>query len=265
MHAFRVCLLAAAALLAGAPPASAQTLVRGILLDAAGGQPIVSATVTISANRGRWQRATQSDSVGRFQFEDVSAGPYRLRARRVGYREAVGPLGLSADSLVEVEVRMAAASVVLEPVTVVTRSTREVSPVLRGFYERMQRGFGRYITREEIEARHAVQVGDVLRNIPNLRATAGRMGSSSGGFTHGSTGDRCGVVFFLDGLQLNQPAIAGRYSPRDFAIDDYVNAQEVEGIEIYRGEADTPAEFVTRWVQCGTIVIWTRRGSFNRG
>lgn len=265
MHASRVCLLAAVALLAGAPPASAQTLVRGTLLDAASGQPIPSGVVTISANRGRWQRSAQSDSAGRFEFEDVSAGPYRLRARRVGYREAAGELGLSADSLVEVQLRMAAASVVLEPVTVVTRSTREVSPVLRGFYDRMQHGFGRYITREEIEARHAVYVADVLRHIPNLRGTAGRMGSANGGFTHGSTGDRCGVVFFLDGLQLNQPGIAGRYTQRDFAIDDYVNADEVEGIEVYRGESDTPAEFVTRWVQCGTVVIWTRRGSFRRG
>lgn len=265
MHASRVCLLAAAALFAGAPPASAQTLVRGTLLDAASGQPIPSGNVTISANRGRWQRHTQSDSVGRFEFEDVSAGPYRLRARRVGYRDASGELGLSADSLVEVQLRLAAASVVMEPVTVVSRSTRDVSPVLRGFYDRMQHGFGRYITREEIEARHAVYVADVLRHIPNLRGTAGRMGNANGGFTHGSTGDRCSVVFFLDGLQLNQPAIAGRYTQRDFAIDDYVNADEVEGIEVYRGESDTPAEFVTRWVQCGTVVIWTRRGSFMRG
>ena len=52
-----------------------------------------------------------------------------------------------------------------------------------------------------------------------------------------------------------------RGGPRqDQAIDDYVHPSEVEGIEIYRGESDTPAEFVTRWVGCGTIVIWTRRG-----
>lgn len=265
MRASRACLLAAA-LLASAPAASAQTLVRGTLLDAASAQPIVSGTVIISANRGRWQRSTQTDSAGRFEFQDVSAGPYRLRARRVGYREAVGQLGLSADSLVQVELRLAAASVVLEPVTVVTRSTRDVSPVLRGFYDRLQRGFGRYITREEIESRHAVHVADVLRNVPNLRATASRMGTTAGStFSHGSSGDRCNVVFFLDGLQLNQPAIVGRPSPRDFVIDDYVNPDEVEGIEIYRGESDTPAEFVTRWVQCGTVVIWTRRGSFTRG
>ena len=265
MRIIRMCLLAAAAVLLVAPPAPAQTLVRGILLDAATGGPIPDGTVVISANRGRFQRALKADSVGCFEFADISPGPYRLRASRIGYTDAVGDLVLTADSLVDIEVRMGVEAVALAPVTVVSRSTRDVSPVLRGFYDRMQHGFGRYITREEIEARHAVYVADVLRHIPNLRGTAGRMGNANGGFTHGSTGDRCSVVFFLDGLQLNQPAIAGRYTQRDFAIDDYVNADEVEGIEVYRGESDTPAEFVTRWVQCGTVVIWTRRGSFMRG
>ena len=56
MRAHRVCLLAAAALLLAAPPAPAQSLVRGILLDAASGGALPEGTVVISANRGRWQR-----------------------------------------------------------------------------------------------------------------------------------------------------------------------------------------------------------------
>ncbi|MBW3571484.1 MAG: TonB-dependent receptor [Gemmatimonadetes bacterium] len=267
MPPYRVCLPAAAALLLAAPPAPAQTLVRGRLLDDASGSPIPRATVVLSANRGRWQSATLTDSAGGFAFADVSAGPYRLRAGRVGYRDAVGQLGLSADSLVEVELRMAVASVVLAPVTVVSRSTRDVSPVLRGFYSRMQNGAGRFITREEIEARHPVRITDMLRNIPNLRASPPRMGTSGSGFSQGSNADRCTVVFFVDGMQVNQPAMTGfRATPRqDMAIDDYVQPDEVEGVEVYRGESDTPAEFSTRWVQCGTVVIWTRRGFRARG
>jgi hypothetical protein len=265
MRAHRVCLLAAAiaALPLAARPAPTQTLVRGRLLDAASGAPIPRATVVLSANRGRWQSATQTDSAGAFEFGDVSPGPYRLRAGRVGYRDAAGQLGLSADSLVQVELRMAVASVVLAPVTVTSRSTRDVSPVLRGFYARMEHGAGRFITREEIEARHPVRVTDMLRNLPNLYATAPRMGASGSGLTQGSNADRCTVVFFVDGMQVNQPSTtgAGRWTPRqDLAIDDYVQPEEVEGMEVYRGESDTPAEFSTRWVQCGTVVIWTRRG-----
>jgi hypothetical protein len=267
MRAFRVCLLAAAALLLAAPPAAAQTLVRGILLDAASGGPIPDGTVVISANRGRFQRALKADSVGCFEFADISPGPYRLRASRIGYTDAVGDLVLTADSLVDIEVRMAVEAVVLAPVTVTSRSTRDVSPVLRGFYSRMQHGAGRFITREEIEARHPTRITDMLRNIPNLRSTPARMGTSGGGFTQGSNSDRCTVVFFVDGMQVNQPAMMGsRATPRhDLAIDDYVQPEEVEGIEVYRGESDTPAEFGTRWVQCGTVVIWTRRGFRERG
>ena len=268
MRAPRVCLLAAAAaaVLLSAPPAPAQTLVRGILLDAASGGPIPEGVVVISANRGRWQRAVQTDTVGGFEFQDVSPGPYRLRASRVGYRDAVGDLALTADSVVDLEVRLAVASVTLAPVTVVSRSTRDVSPVLRGFYARMQHGAGRFITREEIEARHPVRITDMLRNIPNLRSTPQRMGAAGSGLTQGSNADRCSVVFFVDGMRVNEPNMPGvRASARhDQPIDDYVNPEEVEGIEVYRGESDTPAEFSTRWVQCGTVVIWTRRGFTER-
>lgn len=266
MRAFCVCLLAAAALLLSAPHAPAQTLVRGILLDAASDGLVPDGTVVISANRGRWQRAVRADSTGSFEIADVSPGPYRIRASRVGYRDAVGDLVLTADSVVDVEIRMSVEAVVLDPVTVRSRSTRDVSPVLRGFYARMEAGAGRFITREEIEARHPVRITDMLRNMPNLRASPPRMGASGQGFTQPSNGDRCTVVFFVDGMQVNQPNMPGvRGTMRnDVAIDDYVQPEEVEGIEVYRGESDTPAEFTTRWVQCGTIVIWTRRGFTQR-
>jgi Carboxypeptidase regulatory-like domain/TonB-dependent Receptor Plug Domain len=265
MRALRVCLLAglAAAALLAARPAPAQILVRGRLLDASGGAPITSARVSITGSRGRWRAETLTDSAGGFQFEDVRPGPYRVRASRVGYREAGGTLRLSADSVVELELRLAVASVALAPVTVVTRSRRSVSPVLEGFYGRLERGQGRFVTRQEIESRNPVRVTDMLRNIPNLNGHAPRGGVGGGVITRGSTGDRCTVVFFVDGMLVSQPSMGGpfRGSPRqDQAIDDYVQPTEVEGIEIYRGEADTPAEFVTRWVGCGTIVIWTRRG-----
>lgn len=268
MRAHRVCLLAiAAATLLAAPPAPAQSLVRGILLDAVSGGPLPEGVVVISANRGRWQRALRTDSVGCFEFHDVSPGPYRMRASRMGYRDAVGDLVLTADSVVDVEVRMAVETVVLAPVTVTSRSTRDVSPVLRGFYSRMENGTGRFITREEIESRHPVRITDMLRNLPNLRSTPPRMGQSGAGFSQGSNSDRCTVVFFVDGMQVNQPSTPGfRATPRnDMSIDDYVQPEEVEGIEVYRGESDTPAEFSTRWVQCGTVVIWTRRGFRQRG
>lgn len=267
MRARRVCLvagLAAAAALLAARPAPAQILVRGVLLDASTRAPITAARIALTATRGRWRGEMLTDSVGGFLFENVAPGPYSLRARRVGYRDSGGQLRLSADSIVELELRMAVASVALEPVTVVTRSQRNVGPVLEGFYRRLARGQGRFVTREEIETRHPSRVTDMLRNLPNLNSSAARGGVGGATMSRGSSGDRCTVVFFVDGMLVSQPSQQG--SPwrgggrTDQAIDDYVHPNEVEGIEIYRGESDTPAEFVTRWVGCGTVVIWTRRG-----
>jgi hypothetical protein len=265
MRILRACLLAGltAVPLLAARPAISQVLVQGRLLDDASGAPIVGARVALTATRGRWRGELVTDSAGGFRFEDVRSGPYRLRASRVGYRDASGALRLSADSVVDIELRLAVAAVALAPLTVVGRSQRRVSPVLQGFYGRLERGQGRFVTREEIEARHPVRVTDMLRSIPNLNSSTARGGVGGATLSRGSSGDRCTVVFFVDGMLVSQPTMGSpfRGGPRhDQAIDDYVQPGEVEGIEIYRGEGDTPAEFVTRWVQCGTIVIWTRRG-----
>lgn len=265
MRALRVCLflsIVAAASLAAARPASAQIVVRGRLLDDASGAPIPSARVTLVANRSRWRGDVLTDSAGEFTFDAVRPGPHRLRASRVGFRDAAGQLRLSADSIVEVELRMAVTAVALAPVTVVARSQRSVSPVLQGYYARLENGPGRFVTREEIEARHPTRLTDMLRAIPNLNASPARGGVGNATMSQGSNGDRCTVVFFIDGMLVSQPSMGGvRGGARnDQAIDDYVHPAEVEGIEIYRGETDTPAEFITRWVQCGTVVIWTKRG-----
>lgn len=266
MRTHRVCLVVAvlaAATLVAARPAPAQILVRGIVVDAGTGAPIPSARVVLSASHGGWADELHTDSAGSFTFPDVRSGSYNLRLRRVGYRNSGGSLRLSADSVVELRLQMAVASVALEPVTVVARSPRTVSPILRGFYQRMSSGTGRFVTREEIESRRPTRVTDVLRIQPNMILIPGRGGIGGGTMSRPSSGGRCSVVFFIDGMLVSTPAngVPWRSGPRtDRPIDDYVQPGDIEGIEIYRGESDTPAEFVTRYVTCGTVVIWTRRG-----
>ncbi len=283
MRSRRVCLavLGAAALLA-ARPAPAQILVHGVLLDAASNAPIPSAVVALTGTGGQWRGEMVTDSVGAFAFQDVRPGTYRLRTSRVGYRESRGALRLTADSIVQLELKMAMARVQLEPVTVVARARRGVSPVLQGFYARMEQGQGRFVTREEIQSRRPGRVTDMLRGIPNITSHGSRQGTGGGTITRGSSGDRCTVVVWIDGMMVSQPSAMGTAtggsafrSPRgagggggpreDQSIDDYVHPNDVEGIEVYRGESDTPAEFMTRWVSCGTVVIWTRRGEPRRG
>lgn len=259
MRASRLSLAGLAAVL-GAAPLPAQTLLSGRLLDAGNDAAIAGATIVLSAARGGWRATARADTAGYFEFADVAAGTYRLHASRLGYREVAGELRLAADSAVTVEVRMAEQSVVLTPVTVVTRSERRMSPVLRGFYDRMRRGPGRFITREQIESGRASRLSEVLRTLPNIRTSTSRMGMGGSTLSHGASAGRCSLVFFVDGMRMNLPPAPGARGGMDFVIDDYVSPGDVEGIEVYRGESETPAEFVTAAVSCGTVVIWTRRG-----
>jgi hypothetical protein len=253
--------LATLCFLFAAIPAGAQTRVHGTLHDQASGEPLVGGTVTISTNRGRWNRVVRTDSVGGWEFRALMPGPYRLRAVRLGYRESGGEVEIGGDSLVEVRIRLAVEAVALEPLVVVTERPPEVSPVLRGFYDRMRSGPGRFVTRAEIADRHPGRVTDLLRGIPNIQISASGSGGQGGVLSRGSAAGRCSAVVFVDGMRISHPPGGGRGAAGgNVSIDDYVQPLDVEGIEIYRGESDTPAEFLTRWAGCGTIVIWTRRG-----
>jgi hypothetical protein len=44
------------------------------------------------------------------------------------------------------------------------------------------------------------------------------------------------------------------------SVDDLVAPGAIEGIELYRGTATIPAEFLTPQARCGVVAIWTRRG-----
>ena len=67
-------------------------------------------------------------------------------------------------------------------------------------------------------------------------------------------GRPCAMAVWQDGLRIYTPGRGG--SPPD--LNDYPVSQ-LEAIEIYRGEAETPADLGGTGAGCGTIVLWTRR------
>jgi hypothetical protein len=240
-------------------PAPGQTRIHGIVVDGAGEEPIPAATVTLSTNRGRWRRSVRTDPAGLWSFDAVSPGAYTLRAARLGYAEAAGELEVAADTP-RVTLRMGARTVALRPFTVVGAGDRETEPMLRGFYARLRGGAGRFVTRAEIEERSPSRVSDLLRGMPNVSVLPPPAGLGGGIVTRGSAPGGCAVVVFVDGVRLTH-AVPGARLPEAVPLDDHVSPGDVEGIELYRGESDTPAEFSTRWSRCGTVVVWTRRGT----
>lgn len=125
---------------------------------------------------------------------------------------------------------------------------------LAGFYRRLDRGAGRYITREEIEARDPYRLSDIVHLVPGFQTV--KFGDGSGR-RHARIGrsevleslQRCSVQYWIDGMPLPQHT--------GFELDA-VRPGDVAGIEVYRGPSETPARFQRRGSSCGVVVIWTR-------
>ena len=48
------------------------------------------------------------------------------------------------------------------------------------------------------------------------------------------------------------------------AINNLVHPMDVIAVEVYRGPAETPGQYLDSNSQCGVILIWTRRGNISR-
>jgi hypothetical protein len=228
---------------AAAARAQGTGTLRGVVVDSATRAPISGADVSIPSLR----LLTQSDDSGRFTLSRLSAGEIELSVRRVGYepqRETIIATGGPRDSVLIV---LVAQPVVLAGVPVSAEARRQRQGVA-GFYERRARGVGVFVTRDDLEARHARVPTDAL-NLPGVRLVHGRFGTAVR-FTSGSSmRANCSPTLWIDGQRAPNMEL------------DEIPVNDIEGIELYHGPSVTPAQFWqgnTSNTACGTIVVWSR-------
>lgn len=276
----RICQAAAVVLaLCAAGPLAGQA-VWGRLIEAEADNPVAAAHVALLTAAGNAVAVAQSDAMGRFRLRAPGAGSYRIQIRRLGFQPRWLQVEVQGDGL-ELELRLAPVPVTLDPVTVeADLNLRYLEGV--GFYDRQYSDFGHFVTRDEIEARRAKRITDVLSAVPGVRLVPDgrRLGRTLLNFRSARTtfGGLCEPRVFVDGLvaikgdakpvvmtpgggiidELNQE------DPRipEPAVDDVVDPLDIEAIEIYRSGADVPAQFggMGPYTRCGVVVVWTRRG-----
>lgn len=216
---------------------------RGVIIDSATRAPVGGADISVLA----LHQAVQADEQGRFTLTRLPAGQIELSVRRVGYepqRETIVATGGPRDSVLVV---LVAQPVVLQGVPVSGEENRRRLGV-QGFYERRAHGVGAFITREDLEARHARVPTDAL-NLPGVALVHGRYGTAVR-FTTGSSMRRsCPPTLWVDGQRAPNMEL------------DEIPVDDIEGIELYHGPSVTPAQFWlgnTSNTACGTIVVWSR-------
>jgi hypothetical protein len=188
-----------------------------------------------------------SDSLGVFRIVNVPAGKRALHFRRLGFE----PKSLDADIT---EGRTLALSVMLDPFATeiegmtVEELTRK-RQLLSDFYDRESRGFGHFITREQIEKQNPMNLSDMMRMVPGAKVipVAGT-GMSTLRFNRAQIGRDCPPQYWVDGVKAY-----------NLNIDDIIPS-DVEGIEIYPGASTVPPQYNTRegTTICGVVLIWTR-------
>jgi hypothetical protein len=192
-------------------------------------------------------RAT-SDATGNYLLAGVWPGETPVQVRRLGFEPATTIVTVRAGDTTRADLRLTAGAA---PLPTFETNASGTSARMAGFEERRARGGAGFITRTDIERRRPRVLSDILRSVAGVSikpsTTAGGLPLVQMDRSARSIGSGvCEVQLFVDG----HPYPRGN-------VDDFP-PETVEGVEVYRGGAELPAEFRTDNAGCGLIAIWTR-------
>jgi hypothetical protein len=218
-------------------------------------RPLASAQVRVLGS----EATVLTDDAGHFRLTRLLPGAQTIEVRMLGYSRALVAVEIEPGLTRTVQVTLATQAVALKPVEITEEWA--MSPGLRGFHERRERGGGQFFTREQIERMHPRLVTDILRRVPGvqIQAVSGpyetsyiiRMGRAAGGM-----GSRpCPVLFYVNGTAFPVKS--------DLAINQFVAPADIEAVEVYTGTSRLPPEFSSNMhnSRCGVVALWTRIGA----
>jgi hypothetical protein len=234
---------------AGARPSAAQTgagVLRGVVVDSADGALIENADILAASIK----QVARTNAKGQFTLSKVPKGELEITIRRLGYKPQEETIVLSGGEHDSVKVSLVAQPAVLDAVAV-DASERHRRQGIEDFYVRQTQGIGTYITRQQLEQLRSTESTEALRNVPGIQLFRTRNGNNTVRFIGTSSINHrdCPPNLWLDGQRVTNMEL------------DQIPANDIEGIELYRGAATTPAQFwqgSTQNTFCGTIVVWSR-------
>jgi hypothetical protein len=228
--------------------------ILGHVRDAATNTPVAVASLWLLDGKQTEVVSITSDTTGRFRLRAPRPGPYTLRVHALGYTPFESET-LQLDNRVELqlEIRLSASALAVEPLRVVGRRNYANAGRLAEFHARAEwvrkTGFGDVYTRADIERINAPTVERLIGNSLVFVRPDGRVVSRN----------LCELEIFLDGQPIPQAA-----RPRGgLTVDGLTSPEQIEGVEIYRTGMDVPPEFLQQ-TPCGAVLIWSRRDGGRR-
>ncbi|MDT0633285.1 carboxypeptidase-like regulatory domain-containing protein [Rubrivirga sp. S365] len=253
-------LLPALAVLLLCADASAQRVV-GVVTS--GDAAVPGATVRLVSGADT-VAATAADADGRFLIRAPGAGRYRLVVTAVGYGPATGePFALSADAsqVVDVDLRPAVGDLGGVAVEAGRRTPAQTLNGV-GFYERRDRGMGRFFDRRQIEDRRPRKLTDLFAVLPGFVPLPQEGDVRISSINSIVRGTNCRPTIVVDGTVLRSfgdPIGSGSGLPTNplFNLDAALGIDQVEAVEAYAHNG-IPAQYGGTMSPCGAVLIWTR-------
>lgn len=243
----------------------------GIVKDEESREPVSGATVMLSESG----QTAITNELGRFTFPSLSPGETSLQVSRLGYGETTGAVEIEVGKTTEIEVSLSMEAIPMDPLTVTAVRRRIVLPDLEDFERRYYSGWGKFILENEIQARAPTKLTQVLYEAgvdvdgDGRRVRIRRTG--------------CAPLVYLDGVKLTHMSRGGggggawirppknnlfpepdaSPSMEAAAALNLVHPSNVIAVEVYRGPAETPGQYIDSNSRCGVILVWTRRGNIS--
>jgi len=241
-----LCAIASTATAQGSSSDPRPARVTGRVTDAVG-TAIVKAEVRVTNTS--FHAETGDD--GRFELTGLPSGSVEVVVRRLGFAPAKIALDLGDGELRDIRVLLAPVAMTLDSVAVTAEPAPAVEKAYGGFEMRKSRGFGTFITREQIEKKNPRVTTDLFRSVSGVKlmrengsptVVSARLGNLS----------YCPVRYYVDGTS---------YPLYGQSIDTMVQVVDIGAIEVYPGGATVPPQFGGRESACGVVAIWTRQGT----
>lgn len=236
-----------------------------------------------------------TDNDGNFRIAGISAGTQRVLVRRIGFGQLDTSFTFSDDH--NIQVRITLGNVVRLDSVVVTERSRTRDVLMEGFEENRAKGFGRFVTRAQLEQQSGVTLGSIvasLQGVSGLRGTAGQLWIAS----KRSPPSRCPPVRLgetpklaeqqqritddclrserlyyvpedfeaLQGMKrgcyavvyMDRNALNATHPVMPFDLNTFLPSQ-IEAIEWYESEGAVPPPYGGADARCGLLVLHKRR------